>query len=338
MNIPYRTRCALKRGGQILLAVFSVALVVWLCWMLWLNRYVIYTREDGAVLDFQQSAQLPEGEVARPPEKENVSIYYNEGDNAVNTSRELTQLNGYYIDTDALQGGIDTVMEQLKALPKDVPVLVDVKSIYGNFFYSSTVSSNRSSTISTEDMDKLLDYLKKNGTYTIARVPALRDYNYGLHHVSDGLPTAGGYLWMDDDSCYWLNPDSEGTISYLVQIVNELKEKGFSEVLFTDFYFPQTDAIVFKGDKTEALSKAASTLVTTCGRDYFCVSFLWETDFALPEGKCRLYRKDAQASELQSIAQSSGLTDTATQLVFLTEIHDTRFDEYSVLRPLSAAH
>lgn len=338
MKIPYRTRCAIKRGGTVLLGILAIAFVVWLCWMLWLNRYVIYTRDEGAKLDFSQSAQLPEGEVAAPPEQETVSIYYNEGDNAINTNRELTQLNGYYIDVPALQEGIDTVITQLQALPKETPVLVDVKSIYGNFFYSSKVSDKRSSTINTEEMDKLLDYLKKSGMYLIAGVPALRDYEYGLHHVPDGLPTSGGYLWMDDDSCYWLNPSSEGTIAYLVQIVNELKEKGFHEVLFTDFYFPETDSIVFKGDKTQALSTAASTLVKTCSSDSFCVSFLWEMDFATPGGRCRLYKKGVVASELESVALGSGLADPAIQLVFLTEIHDTRYDAYSVLRPLAAAH
>ena len=38
------------------------------------------------------------------------------------------------------------------------------------------------------------------------------------------------------------------------------------------------------------------------------------------------------------IAQSSGLEDPEIRVVFMTDVHDTRFDAYSVLRPLSAAH
>lgn len=336
MNIPYRTRCALKRWGRILLVLLAVALLCWLFWILWLQRFVVFTRDGGAKLDFSLS-ELSTGEPALQPQKEEVPIYYNEGDNAINTNKELQQLQGYYITAEDLQD-IDTVLSQLKEQPKETPIMLEVKSIYGSFFYSSSVSTKRSSNINTEKMDELLAYLKKSGMYTIAVVPAMRDYEYGLHHVPDGLPTAGGYLWVDDDGCYWLNPSSEGTISYLVQIVTELKSLGFSEVVFSDFYFPKTDAIVFKSDKTEALTRAAQTLVTTCATDYFCVSFVGEDPFTLPEGRSRLYKKNAVAAELESIAQQSAVADPQTRLVFLTEIHDTRFDTYSVLRPLSAAH
>ena len=63
-----------------------------------------------------------------------------------------------------------------------------------------------------------------------------------------------------------------------------------------------------------------------------------DTDFALPEGRTRLYMKNTVAADAQTIAQKTGLEDPTTRLVFLTEIHDTRFDEFGVLRPLDAAH
>ena len=156
--------------------------------------------------------------------------------------------------------------------------------------------------------------------------------------MSDGLPTKGGYLWADADYCYWLNPGSEGTLTWLSQIVTELKELGFDEVVFDEFRFPDTEKIVFKGDKTEALVKAAQTLVTACATDSFAVSFVQERDFKLPEGRSRLYVPDATAAEVGSIVSQAQVTDPALNLVFLTEVHDTRFEVSSVLRPLDAAH
>jgi hypothetical protein len=44
------------------------------------------------------------------------------------------------------------------------------------------------------------------------------------------------------------------------------------------------------------------------------------------------------ALQAADAAQSSGIADTAVNLVFLTELHDTRFDVYSVLRPIAGAH
>ena len=58
----------------------------------------------------------------------------------------------------------------------------------------------------------------------------------------------------------------------------------------------------------------------------------------MPEGRSRMYLTGMDAAQAASAAQNSGIADTAVKLVFLTELHDTRFNVYSVLRPLSGAH
>lgn len=340
MNIPYRTRYALKRGAVIGLIVLLAAALVFTCWFVWLKRFVVYTRDDGAVLNMSLPPRIPEGQVAVPPEAgETVSIYYNEGDNAINTSTELTQITGYYADADSLRAGVATVREQIKALPGDVPVMLDVKSARGNFFYSSAVSSNRDSGIDPAQMDEMIKELSGSGRYLIARLPALRDREYGLNNVPDGvLDSRGAYLFMDDGGCYWLNPARQGVITYLVQIVTELKNLGFDEVVFENFAFPDTQYKRVEGDEAEILAAAAKTLVTTCATDRFAVSFVQKAGFALPDGRSRLYVESAVAADAAMLAEQSGLADQAARLVFLTEVHDTRFDAYSVLRPLDAAH
>ena len=56
MNIPYRIQRMLKR----LVVLAAIALVVLallaLCWFLWLDRYVVYTR-NGAMLDFERTSE-----------------------------------------------------------------------------------------------------------------------------------------------------------------------------------------------------------------------------------------------------------------------------------------
>lgn len=339
MRIPYRIRQILLRTLIVVLSLLLVVALVLGCWLLWLNRFVIYTRDEGAILDFDLPQEIPAGELAVPPTQGTPpTIHYNDGQDTANTSTELVQLIGYYADTQALKD-IGTVRSQLQTLPAGTPVLVDVKNIYGSFYYSSEVSTTRASGIDPLAMDQLIAELNSGSLYTIARLPALRDYEYGLNHVPDGLPTAGGYLWIDDDNCYWLNPKSQGTISYLVQIVTELKELGFDEVVFSDFYFPETDSIVFGEDKTQALTDTANTLVTTCATDRFAVSFTGSSfAFSLPEGRSRLYLEGVDAADAASRAQETGIADKDIRLVFITDVHDTRFDVFGVLRPLSAAH
>ena len=68
MSIPYRTQQTLKRLAGTLLVLLVVGAVILGLWFLWLQRYVVYTRDDGAVLDFNLSETLPAGQEAQPPE------------------------------------------------------------------------------------------------------------------------------------------------------------------------------------------------------------------------------------------------------------------------------
>ncbi len=336
MTIPYHTRMALGRLAIALLVLLLVGALIWAGWVFWLSRYVIYTQE-GAKIDFSLSENVASGEPAIQPEPgETVVVSYN--DTGVVASTELGPLIGYYVEDTALADSIAQVKADIQALPAGTAIMVNVKNIRGGFYYSSTVSETRSSAIDTKEMDEFISWLRKSGMYTIACVPALRDREYGLHHTVDGIHhSSRGYLWMDDQGCYWLNPASGGTLSYLTQTVNELKGLGFHEVLLTDFAIPDSSNIYFDGDKTQTLESAANTIVTSCATGSFAVSFAGK-GFTLPEGRCRLYLQDVEPSGINAAVQSSGVADPLIQLVFLTTLYDTRFEEYSALRPLSSAH
>lgn len=338
MSIPYRTRRALRRTGIVFLILLLVAIVIWMCWVVWLERYVVYS-DEGATLRWDQPAEIPEGELAQPPaEEETIGIYYNEGSNIVSVSTELTQMAGYYADTEAL-GDIPAVREQIMTLSTDVPVMLDVKNIKGAFYYSSSVGSTRADAVDTDAMDSLIADLALSNRYLIARLPALRDWEFGLNNVDCGLFLPSGIgLWMDDDGCYWLDPTATGTTTYLMRIVSELQELGFDEVVFTDFRFPDGD-YTFDGDRSSAITTAASTLVSTLSSDSFAVSFQSSSAyFSLPEGRSRLYLSGVDASDAESTAAETGIATPDINLVFLADSNDTRYDAYSVLRPLSAAH
>ncbi len=333
--IPYRTRNALRKLCVTVLVLVLAAALALLCWLLWLNRYVIYTR-DGAKLNFDLSLEFSQGDpVVAPTTGPAVDIYYNEGDNVViPESTELTQLSGIYITGEMLADDIAAIRQQLKTLPADTPVMLDVKNIRGEFYYTTSLGKNAQA-IDTDQMDGLIQDLKANH-YLIARLPALRDYWYGLEHVNDGIFNPNQLsLWMDEERCYWLNPASDGTLTYLVQIAKELRTMGFDEVVFEDFCIPATEAIYFEGDRDAALNETAASLVTICAADTFAVSFANGSEaFQLPDGRSRLYLQDVAAADVEGIAQSIGLEDPEIRLVFLTNLKDTRYDAYGVLRPM----
>ena len=343
MTIPYRVRRGLQRffvtvGILALLTVIALAI-----WVLWLSRYVIYT-DDGAKLDFSLSFDYSKGEIATPPSTvSSVPVIFGSTDETIDApNHQLTQLSGYTITTDMLKDQLGDVKAALETIPAGSAIMLDVKNLRGEFYYTSSLGRNPEG-MDTEAITQLIRDLDKKGHYLIARIPAFRDFWYFIDdqttRVPYGLPKVNGTgsLWEDKSvknmMHYWFNPASSGTQNYLVQIVRELNSLGFDEVLFSDFRFPNTEGIRFEGDKTEALNKAAKTLVQACASDTFTVSFIGN-HFTLPEGRCRLYMENVAAVDIVQLLPTLNLEETDTRLVFLTDLMDTRYDDYGVLRPL----
>ena len=337
--LSYRARRGLRRLCTVLLVLAMLAAVGLLCWLLWLNRFVIYTK-DGVKLDFSLSGDFQNGQLAGTPSTENtIYINYDQTEPTEPPSTELQQLSGYYIPAADLRGDLSAIKEQLSQLPKGTPVMLDVKNIKGEFYYSSNVG-NPSAAVSQAAVDDLIAFLREGNYHVIARLPALRDYLFGLNNVPCGLFKINIVaLWMDPDRCYWLNPTADGTVQNLVRIVTELRTLGFDEVVFYDFRFPDTDQIRFDGDKAAALAQCAQTLVSACSSETFTVSFT-STDpaFPLPDGRCRLYMENIAAEEVSLMAEQFLLADPEIRMVFLASTNDNRYDDYGVLRPLDMAH
>lgn len=337
MNIPYRTQRFLKRALVVALIAVLVLALALACWMVWVQRFLVYTADGKVKLDFNLPP-VTGGQLAQKPDEPDIPIHFDKDGSDVEVTTELKQMLGYYVDAEALQD-MEAVKTQVALLEPGTAVMLDVKGIYGDFYYSSAVGEKRNSKIDPAKMDELIDFVDSHGMYMIARFPALRDYIYGLHHVPDGVHhSSGRYLYQDDKGCYWLHPSSNGTLNFLMQIIMELRERGFDEVVMYDFQFPDTEDTNVKGDKAQMLTKAANTLVSACATEKFAVSFVKTADFTLPKGRVRMYMEGLDATQAMNAASSSGIENTAVNLVFITDLYDTRFDVYSVLRPLSGAH
>ena len=342
MNIPYRTRLKLQRYGTIALFVVMVLSLIWFCWVVWLERYVVYTRE-GATIDFTISSQQLRGVVATPDEaRTDVGIYYNEGENAISTSTDLTQLNGYYVTIQDMVKDFDAVRARLSSLAAGTPVMIEVKNAYGTFYYPSEVGYSKSEAVDVNALAEMVKELNVRGLYVIAKVPAYRDYLFGLNNTTCGLPIASGKykgsLWMDSDGYYWLKPTNAGTVNYLNSIILELKALGFDEVVLDDFRMPESTAYSYSGDKQQDVIEAAQSLMKSLSSDYFTVSFVVESStFPLPEGRCRMYLNNVAPSSVGLTAAQATISDADIRLVFLADTNDTRYNEYGVLRPLAAA-
>ena len=327
---------AVKSLVYFCILLILLLVMVWAVWILWLDRYVVYSR-DGARLDFTLT-EPQSGQLAIPPEAgDPITIFYNEGENALNTSTDLAQLSGYYITTAMLVENPTQVLELVRQMPDQAPVLIEVKDIVGRCYYQSETAPVKED-VDMETISKIIDYLTRSNLYAIAKIPAFRDYTFGLNNVPFGLPHKSGRgLWMDEARCYWLNPGSDGSLNFLVSLVEELKAMGFNEVLLGDFRFPATDQVKFSGSKSETLISAAQRLTTACATNQFCLSFLIDdTAFTLPEGRTRVYLENRTAADVKTLAEELMLEDPTVKMAFITDLKDTRFDAYGVLRPITS--
>lgn len=340
MSIPYRTRRVLNRLGVAALALVVLFAAVWVCWVIWLQRYVVYT-DEGVKLDFSVSSHDVSGVLAVPPQADSIiSIFYNEGADAVDTTNELTQLNGYYITSEMFKENYDGVMLQLERLPAGTPIMIDMKGPYGSFYYESKLADAViSASTDIPSVATMVQKMKSKGFYTIARISAFRDREFGDKHVTSGLymlSRAG--LWMDPGGMFWLDPTNATATSWIASVVVELRDLGFDEVLLDDFCFPNSDQYIFNGDKDAALQSAAATLMSACASDNFTLSFRVDSpSFALPEGRCRIYLNNVDAGGIGGAVSKFTGDKPEIQLVFLSETGDTRYDAYSVLRSLGVA-
>lgn len=344
MILSYRTRRNLRRTGKFLMITSIVAAVLWILWMIWVARFMFYDRNAGAQLDFNLGP-VPQGNPAiKPTDGPPVDIFYDNATPEGPTQETIkSSISGYYIQLEELKD-TDALIQTLNTLAPGTAVMLDVKSPKGYFYYTSGLEEASDSTnVDVAQINAFLNYLQGSDLYLIARLPAFRDWRYGLNHVPSGLAEKGkgGALWMDDSGCYWLDPTDEKALNYLVRITKELQSMGFDEVVYYDFRFPHTEKIVFDGDKAQAITDAAITLATACATEQLCVSFeVEDATFSLPQGNCRIYLRDVAAEDAESTAQQVVTDDPSLHVLFITtasDAADTRFEKYSVLRPLESA-
>lgn len=332
MSISFRTRQTLKRISSLVVIITAVTLVICLCLLVWLQRFVVYT-DLGVILDFS-APHLGQGQLPQPRDDlPTVDIIYN-------TSSYQNGISGYHIDPKELMEDPDQVLERLRQLPEGTAVMFDVKGYPGNFYYSTQVGNKTSTSYNIEKMDTLIRWLANSDLYVIARMSALRDFNFVYNNNSCGLKTIAGGLYYDSGvygrGC-WMDPANETVQSYLTRVIKELKGLGFDEVVLENFCFPDTDDLDYPNDKAESLFQCAEKLVSACSGDNFTLSFATDDpQFSLPQGQCRLYLENISPADAATAWELAQVEDKRLDLVLVAPNDDDRYDlDCGVLRPLN---
>ena len=337
----YRNKRLLKRTLlTILLVLLGIAALV-VCRFIYVGRFVTYD-SSGAHLDYEQhlsAARAPEP--AASDEDFSFDTVLDAASDEEDTSSQTGKLTGYYITTTMMARDMDAVHAALSQMDDYNAVMIDVKSVFGNYYYRSKLSGAQIATSANIDaVETLIRELTARSDLTvIARVPAFSEPNYAFAHQNQALALYSGALWMDDKRCYWLDPSDASVQSFLASIALELQDLGFDEVLFDQFYFPSSDAINWSSDlgltRQTAVQNAAEGIRAALEGSSIRVDFVSEDPaVAAQADRIAVANEDAAVVESTAAAFADVLTDPSSQLLFLTGSRDTRYENYSVLRPL----
>ena len=334
----YRNKQYAKRVLLFLAAILLVAVLFCLIRFIYLQRYLVYV--DGQVqLDYRQNLQVQNIQPEQPDDNAYPVEYVTDDESVAVSGVEQTmqKLSGFYLDTGMLQdmGAVSDALEQ-----QDSPqtLLFDMKSIFGNFYYASSIPGANQSSADIAAIGNLLASLsEQDDLYLVARIPSFSDNNFALANQSCGLPLSSGALWMDSKGCYWLDPLDADVQEYLVSIAMELAELGFDEVVFDQFVMPDSSNIVYNSELTrdQVAEQAAKEIRTALSQTPIRVSFS-STAAGVAESADRMYLTVDTGSAVAGLVEGLGdaLEDPSAQIVFLTASRDTRFEGYGVLRPL----
>ena len=219
------------------LAVLLAAALLLLCRFLYLSRYVVYSGNE-AYLDFDRtlSATRDPQQTQNPEDYPFTTLIASQSPDEPQT-QQRSKIQGYYITTNMLSDGVDAVRAALDAANDYDAVMIDVKSVFGNYYYRSKLSGAQIATSADIDAVEALirELTARTDLTVIARVPAFSEPNYAFAHQDQALALYSGALWMDDKRCYWLDPSDTSVQSFLASIALELQDLGFDEVLFDQF-------------------------------------------------------------------------------------------------------
>ena len=331
-----RNQTAFKRLLLILVIILAAGLLASVGLFFYLQRYLVYT-QDGVYLDFNRDRiEEPGPDIQEDPTYDFSGAQIEEVELAVpGTEISSTVLSGYRVPHEMLRDP-QALLAFCDSLDGPCTLLFDAKDSVGNFFFPSDVSGQGDQ--SGDLLSALVPVLKRRGFYLVARISAFRDRSYGLSNVSTGLPLVSGALWMDSGGCYWLDPANTSVQLRLVRMCTELFDLGFHEVVLGNFYFPNTDKIVYKAEegRDAVVARAAADLsdaLTGIGAVSFQIT---DNQTLFSPGSGRLYYEAEGASGLEGIFSQTDdlLEEPSAQLVFITDSHDTRFEGYGLLRTM----
>jgi len=160
----------------------------------------------------------------------------------IDVSVPRDDIRGVYVSAYALQGRKWDRIQRLLDTKQINALVIDVKNDAGRFTYPSQlpavkrIRADRGAKM--KDMSALLQRLKQQDVYTIARIVTFKDPFLAAAKPEWAIRSKNGGVWRDRHGVSWVDPHREEVWDYAIDAAKEAIRLGFDEVQFDYVRFP----------------------------------------------------------------------------------------------------
>lgn len=323
------------------LAVLLAAALLLLCRFLYLSRYVVYSGNE-AYLDFDRtlSATRDPQQTQNPDDFPFTTLIASQSPDEPQT-QQRSKIQGYYITTNMLSDGVDAVRAALDAANDYDAVMIDVKSVFGNYYYRSKLSGAQIATSADIDAVEALirELTARTDLTVIARRPGFLRAELCLRPSESGARPLFRRALDGRKALLLARP-----VRRLGAELPCLHRTGASGISASTRYSltssisrrPTPSTVVRpRLTRQTAVQNAAEGIRAALEGSSIRVDFVSDDPaVAAQADRIAVANEDAAAVESTAAAFADVLADPSSQLLFLTSSRDTRYENYSVLRPL----
>src|SRR5699024_281520 len=164
------------------------------------------------------------------------------------TNESNIDVRGIYLNRTALkEENFEEYIDLVKSTELNA-VVMDVKDDFGKLTYNSnsktatSIGADQEPTV--HDMQNLVNRLKKEGIYTIARIVVFKDPLLAEQKSDFAIKKKDGRIWQDDQNVKWIDPYKREVWEYMFDISEEVAAFGFDEIQYDYIRFPDNAAQV----------------------------------------------------------------------------------------------
>jgi len=234
------------------LLIFALMAGIWVFYDQ--QKYIRYEKDGlslvtGEETVVDESSQEQESDILAPPvtNAQVVIELPDFSDMASMVKSRLDSIQALYVSADKMSAQNLAYYPAVLA-ESDVKyncLVLSIKGMDGTLRYFSQIPLVESYSVNgTESFKETLGALKDTGLWLVAEVSCLGDSAMAVRNSPISLKNSTGGV-LTDERCSWLDPYNIETRSYIVALMQELKDMGFDEILLTNVCLPSGQTIQY---------------------------------------------------------------------------------------------